>query len=376
MEERNNKISAFQLWVLIAISMDALFVGMGITNIFTIAKQDSWMVAILSSFILILPVLILIYILKYKPELNIFEKNKYLFGSIIGSIVNIILVLYALFMVTISIWTTTAFVITIYLTKTPDIVISIILVLPAVYAVIKGIETISRTTELLFFISLFIIIIIFFSLLSQFNYDYLKPTLENGIMPVVKASLLFSSYSFMPLLLITVIPKNNIVDQKKYYKNLIFGILTGILLMGLVYTIIPGVITPAVAAIYRYPAYYVQRRISIGEAINNVENFFSTHWIFNTFMLITLGIYFIGTYIKDSFKIRKAKTNNIVIIAIGLITIILKKIIFKEPVIILSFMKNEIIYLSLSMLIILIIISIVIFIKNINNKKNITIKPY
>jgi spore germination protein KB len=359
-----------------AIMGEGLFVGIGISNIFTTAKQDSWMVPILSLFMMLFPILILIYILKYKPDLNIFEKNKCLFGNIIGSIINAILMLYALFMVCVCIWTTTSFVITIYLTKTPDIVISLVYVIPAVYAVIKGIETIGRTNELLFFISVFILGTIFISLTSQFNLDFLKPTLGNGVMPIIKGTMLFSSYSFMPLLLVTAIPKNSIVNQNKYWKNLIYGILASMFLMFLVYTLIPGVLSAKLTEIYRFPAYYVQRRISIGDAINNVENFFSIHWLFNTYALITMGIYFIKTYVKDLFKIKKYNVINIVIIAIGLIAIILQKLIFKLSIAVLSFMKKEFLYIALSMVIVLLIIAMVIFIKNIYNKKRIIIKPY
>lgn len=370
MEEKNNVISTFQFAVIVALIADSFFVGIGISNIFNSAMQDAWIVSLVSLVIGFIPILILIYIINYKPEMNIFEKNKSLFGNVIGNIANLILCIFVLFSMVIVLTSTTAFSNTMYLTKTPSIIISLVFILPAVYAVIKGIETIGRTSEFLFFLAVIIVSFIVFGLYPHFKFDLLKPILADGIKPIVKSSIMFMSYNLSPLILLTIIPKNNIKDNKNLWKYFIFGYIISVTLMFLVYFIIPGVITPKLASIYRFPAYYVQRKISIGAAINNVENITSIHWFFNTFVHITMSIYFLTIYFKDLFKIKKEKILNCVSFAIVILTLWITSKVFKNPNELLHLMKNLFPnFISSILLFILLITSLLIFTKKRRAKK-------
>lgn len=369
MDESNLKISGFQLSVISFFISTALFVGLGIAGMFALNARDAWVSTLLSFIVGLIPIGFILYLSNYKPEKNIFEKNKALFGKIIGSIVNIVLCLYALFMVVISIWATTTFAITMYLVKTPANFIAGIFILAAIYAVTKGIESIGRTSEILFFMTVLIVTIIVWSLISMADYDHLKPVLAEGIMPALKNSFIFCSFCFTPSILLLAIPKTSVSNPKNYYKYLLVGFGLGIVLMFAVFFLIPVIMTPGLAAIYRFPAYYVQRKISIGGAINNLENFLSIHWFFSTFILIVMGLYFLNVYLKGVFKYKKNITGSIIVTIIGIAVVILQNHIFKNSVTALNFMKNNFpIYISLTLLSIIILSCVIIAIRK-NKKK-------
>jgi hypothetical protein len=124
------------------------------------------------------------------------------------------------------------------------------------------------------------------------------------------------------------------------------------------------------AELYRFPAYYVLRKISIGGAINNIENFLSIHWLFNTFIMVTMGIYFVSKYIESLFGIKKSRTKNISIMIIGLLAVVLQNYIFKDSVVSLSFMKYVFpLFVSVPIFAIILLIFIRIFIKRRSTKQ-------
>lgn len=359
MEDKNNKVNAFQLSAILLLMMNGLFVGIGIINTFQIAKQDAWIVSLVAPLIGLIFVFFITKIMDYKPDKNIIEKNKIIFGKIFGSIINTLLVTFALFILILVTWSNTDFVHTIYLTKTPYFFIAASILLPATYAVIKGTESIARVSEILFMLSIFIVGIIVTSLFAQMNIDDLKPVLASGYKPIIKATIDYLSFSITPILFITIIPKSDVINSKKLRKNMLIGYLSGALLMFFVFFLIPGVITASLASLYRFPAYYVLRKVMFGEAIDNIENFLSIHWLFNTFLLITMSLYFVSSFFYTTFKIKEKKIKNAVTYSIVAVTLLSFSYLFKDTVEALNFTKN---YFSLYVASIIFFIIILTFI--------------
>jgi spore germination protein KB len=370
MEERNNNISAFQFLTITLLTTNALFVGIGIINIFDITKQDAWIVSIIAPIIGTIFILIYIKILNYKPEMNIIEKINYLFGKIFGNIINLIIALYVMLVLVLTTWANTDFVHTIYLTKTPEIFIALTFIMTASYTAIKGIESIARVSEILFFLAILIVGMIVLSLASQMRIDELKPVLSNGYKPIIKATMDYLSYSITPFILLTIIPKNNITNNKKLKKNIIIAHFLAGLLMFFVFFLIPGIITASLASLYRFPAYYVLRKVMLGDIINNVENFLSTHWLFNTFILATMCLYFISCYIKSIFRVKKDKTKNYIIIGVALVTVFTFSYLFKDTIQAINYTKTYFTpYVASIIFAIIILLFIFSIIKNIVEKK-------
>ncbi|MDD2435179.1 MAG: endospore germination permease [Bacilli bacterium] len=373
MGKNNNIISPFQIGIMGFFLGNAFFVGMGNLNVIALVKQDAWISALMSIVICLIPLAIILYIINYQPDKNIIEKNKLIFGKWIGSIINIIMVLYIFIIFIILIWATTNFAIIIYLTDTPRPFIILLFLLVIIYTVIKGIETIARTNEILFFITITIIVIIIIGLYQYSDFYNVKPIMKDGIFPIIKGSLLYLAYSFPPLITLLMIPKKMVKNEKLFNKSLIGGFVFSIILIALVFYINVSIITANLFDLYRMPAYYVLKKINIADYIDNVENFLSLHWIIPLFVTMTMCLYCVSEYIKQTFKIKKEKYINLSIIVIALIAGIISNYLFKNGIASYVFMNNWFPYsISLIILIMLIITAITIYIKKkkANQEKN------
>jgi hypothetical protein len=81
---------------------------------------------------------------------------------------------------------------------------------------------------------------------------------------------------------------------------------------------------------FRYPEYYLIKKVTIGRAFDNMENFLSVHWIFNIFSCAVMNLYFVKEFIIKTFKIKKTKIEYLIIIILGLISIYIPTIIIEN----------------------------------------------
>ena len=94
-----NKISTLQIFSLCWQVM--LSVNIGIINYISLSSvnQDGWIAIIISCILGIIPVILYLYLMNYRPEMNFTQLNEYLFGKNIGKIINTIITLLIAFCV-------------------------------------------------------------------------------------------------------------------------------------------------------------------------------------------------------------------------------------------------------------------------------------
>jgi spore germination protein KB len=329
-----------------------------------ISKQDVWMTVLFSIVIGLIPLLLMLYISNYHPTLNIFDKNKKIFGSILGHIINIIITIIIFVVFVIDVWNASNFAATKYLAETPLLFVAIVFMIPVIYACCKGIETIGRTSEILAFFVITIIVLILISLFAYSEFSNIKPILSHGFKPIIDGCIKYISFNLVPFFTLLVIPKNNIVDAKKSNKYLILGYIIGNLSMVLIYFIIISVLGVDIASLYRYPEYYIMKKVEVFGVIENVENFFAIHWLFDIFAFNIMAVYFVKEYIINLFHFQKEKAKIIGITIVGIIGIIASLYIFKNSTIAVHFMKNTYqLMIALPLLIITVLSSLIISLK-------------
>ena len=120
---------------------------------------NSWIAIIISYTIGIIPLLLTLYISNYHKELNLFEKNKHLFGDILGTIINLFLSIILLIIALTVLYNIISFITTQFLYRTPLIITSILLVSLSVYCSTKEINVISHISIILININLIMFII-------------------------------------------------------------------------------------------------------------------------------------------------------------------------------------------------------------------------
>ena len=163
------------------------------------------------------------------------------------------------------------------------------------YSYFLKIKGIYNVAFVLFFLSLFIIILKTILLTNEFHYSNLFPILSVKTTSVFKASLIYAVISTSPLLILL----NENIEFKASLKYYLLAALTNII-VGLTITLILG----ELINVYSYPEYTILRRIKFFKFIENIENFICINWFFDLFISLTLFI----TKIKDTLNIK----NNIV----------------------------------------------------------------
>lgn len=53
-----------------------------------------------------------------------------------------------------------------------------------------------------------------------------------------------------------------------------------------------------ITSMYKYPEYFIMKKVSIGNAIDNVENFLSVVWIYNLFVCGMMCLHYLKEYVS------------------------------------------------------------------------------
>lgn len=371
MFRRNRMVDCIQLFALGAMLSNALFVGMG--NIITvkIAQQNTWIVGISSIFLGIIPVLLICKMMNYEPELTLIGKINKIFGKIFGNVINFILAMIVFAILVIDIWGLSIFSITKYLTETPLIFVSFLFILPAAYACFKGIETISRTNLILIYIGILCHIVITTSLLEFVEIKNIMPILVDGIAPIIKGIFNFLTYAIVPLVTILMIPKAKVKNNKNTTLAIVLGYIYGAIIMSIVFFMNVSTVGIEITSMYRYPEYFIMKKVSIGHIFENVENFFSVVWIFNMVICSMMCLYYVVGYIGEVGKIIDSKKRTIVILIVSIIVVYMSGKIFPHDTAANNFMKDQFpIFIGLPIFGLLLVMNILVLFKKKKKKKN------
>jgi len=352
---KNKTINSLQFGTLFSFTILSTLIGIGFNNVTRIAKVDSYISILLAYIIGFIPILLFIYL--FNQEKTITELTKETFGKVLGTIINYLLLIPILIIGICSVYSISNFMVSQFLSDTPIIIIYVIPSLVILYGLIKGIETISRTSLILYVIMILLFFIAIFGLAPQIEISNYKPILEHGLTNPLKGSLIFVLSDIIPLFVMLSISKKNIINKAKTTKSIIIFYSISILIMFLNIAMTIGTLGIHLTDMYQYPEYMVLKQITLFDFLDRIENFVTIQWVFRTFMLVSMIVYYIQNTIKKD-------DNSKLLPSIILTTIILLDIIiFKNNTIFTNFALKIYPYTNLFLFILIIIISIGVFIK-------------
>ena len=138
---------------------------------------------------------------------------------------------------------------------------------------------------------------------TSLNFNFLKPPLATGILPVIKGALLFSLLGFLPLLLFFLLDKDKIDQKKEERKYITLGLIASNLVTILQFCMIALGPSLYLAQIYDYPYILVINRISSFLIFDRFSYLFSIFILFDS--TITLGV--LASLLKIYFPFPKNK---------------------------------------------------------------------
>ncbi len=356
-----NQINNLQLSTIFIFLVTTPFFGIGTYSIIKFTKNDAWLSVLIGGIFAFLIVLDILYISNYKPDFNIIEKIDDVFGKFFGLILKIILLFLTITMLFVLFYNLIHFIVSQFLFETPNIAIAIMFGLIILYINIKGIETLSRTSLVLFIFSLICLISSCFSLISTTNLENIKPILDISFNNFLSGTIKYFLLIYIYMYLILIIPKNKIIDKPKYNKYLIISYFISYFMNFLViFTTLTNLGNHILSA-YQYPEYSVLKRIKIFDFIDRIENVLIIMWVFGLFIIISFIVYFITKVLKK--KKEKSQKKILYPLIITIIMIFVTFIVFPNNTVFDFYITKISPYLKFSFLIIMIILSIGIFIK-------------
>jgi spore germination protein KB len=330
------KISSVQLFCLI------MTFEIGSTTLFALgigAKQDAWIVILLSTLIGFILLYVYTRIPKYYPNQN--------FGDILMDLLGKKLTIPLLFLFGLNFLSGAShnfyeFGIVIKLTalpKTPLLVILYLFIIVIVYILSLGFEVLARTAEIL--LPIFLIFLITTYILSLysglFDFSALQPVLGNGIRPVLEELYSVVGFPFGEMVLFLLF-WHYLDDQQKIVKTAFIAVGLSAFLLTFTSVVMISVLGPEVTANAVIPILETILVINIGDIITNLDiiavllmfigGFFKTSlhlygfvlvlsWIFNTIsqklIMIIVGILFpiFVVYRFPGFDIQRVKGENL-----------------------------------------------------------------
>ena len=335
------KITSLEYNTLLWFLTRATFIEITAEILLNNAHQDSWISILIAIIIGILPFLLYSYLKNKYPDKNIIQINKEKLGKF-GTILNIILIAGNFIFTICSFWIIVHFIDSQYLYRTPTIMIIIILILPVIYTIIKDFHIFSKVNLIMFYISLFFILVILSGLISNINIDNIKPILNNNPKNILYGTFCFIGFNILPIFLLTIIPKNKITNYSPK-KSFIFYIISGLSLLNVMFLTI-SIFGIHLSELYNYPSFHLLKRVSVLDMIDRVESILSLEWFLALFVQIMISLFFIKEALKETFQ-TKEKTNNITMIIVCIITAIISFLIFTTKGTEIAYFQNILIYL-------------------------------
>lgn len=326
-----------QACALIYFIMRSGYLGIGLAGYIALGKVNAYLCPIIGGILGFIPLYLFIKISELSPKDNINGLIQKTFGKPFGSIISIILALFIAFFSLIIFWDLNNFIASEYLYNTPILAIVIMLIIPVIYMLTKGVQTLGRSSIILAFFSFAMFILSIIGLINHIKLDNILPFLENGIPDVIKGSLLYIAYSVLPIFIILIIPRNNFQQEKKLSKAIMITYILITATIAFVTFVTVSVLGIDLANLYQYADYHLLRRITIGNFIQRVESLLAIQWIISLFMLIALCFYYITNTIEFLFDIKGKKYKRISIYIVCLTLMYLSTIVFRNNTVFTNF---------------------------------------
>lgn len=272
-----------------------LFMGIGISKMIRDVGSDVWISMIIGTIL----GLFIIFLFKKIPN----KSNKYC-----SLIINTIFLLLGTLIFN-------KLVGSIYLSKTPNLIIMIPGYALLIYTVYKGKEALFKTSSILIIVFMLLFLVAALVLIPSINIDYFLPIKTNSFSKIILSGVDMALLSTTPLVLL---PN---AKEKLNYKNYLLASVT-------IYIIIIctlGNLGVDIAKIYRYPEYMVFKKISLLKSIENIENILFMIWIITIYNITSLasinikedfnyyvlfGVYGIVVFVAAKYLISSYKTTT------------------------------------------------------------------
>ncbi|WP_307205166.1 GerAB/ArcD/ProY family transporter [Paenibacillus harenae] len=312
------KISGFQISLLLftfivstlILSVPGIMVGY--------AKQDAWMSVILASTTGLLNIFVMTALAIRYPGQTIIQYASAICGKWVGKLIGFYCTYYLFFFISSTVNEHAGFLNTVLMINTPSLVLILTLLIFCSLAVLSGVESIARCNEVIVMIVVLLLLPIFIFSLRNVDPARLTPVLSEGIIPVIRGSVVPSAWMSQFFFLGWFLPHLNEKPQKVRGKLLFSLGCTALLIMAIdILTIMVfGPITPRM----KFAFLNVIKYTDIIGPLERLEAIAITIWVLGISIKVSMLLYMFcisATQLFGAKNYRKTVVPITVLSAVG-----------------------------------------------------------
>lgn len=285
MESKVVRISARQFFLVVLMFISGSSILLVPPGVIAAAKQDAWISSAIGSVLGVGLCLLYIKLGNMHPKKTLFEFSDFLFGKLLGRAVNTLYVFFAFLLAAFVLSNVGDFMTTQVMVEVPKKYIQLLFLLPVLYAVILGLETIVRSMEAIFPALLMIFFALLLLLLPQIETMEILPIFGEGIKPILQGSLVVLNLPYLELvLLLAVFPYLN---SKKGGKAFWIGGAIGGLSLVLYPLLIVMILGKYFAGMLLYPSYSLAKMVEL-DFLRRIEVLYAAIWISTLFYKLVI----------------------------------------------------------------------------------------
>lgn len=303
--ESAEKISGTQLGLLVFsfIAPTLILVVPGFME--KIARQDAWITIFPAVLIAVLNVWVMILLSNRYPGQTIIQYSSQILGKLPGKFVGCYLLYFWLNFDFIILNQHIQFINTVFLMRTPSIVVGLTLALLCGLAVYMGIESIARCNEYLSLLIFVLLIPLLLFMLVESDPERLRPVMSKGIVPVLQASIYPIAYLGQFMILGWLLPYLNQPKKAAKVSFISLFIVSGLFCI----TVLPlimifGPLTRKLA----FPILSVIQYIGIKGSFERLEALAVAIWVMGCFIKVSLTFFIICLSLAQLFDIKSYRS--------------------------------------------------------------------
>ncbi|MCL6610488.1 MAG: spore germination protein [Peptococcaceae bacterium] len=327
------KISGTQLTFLMVwtiVSTGILFLPVTISRH---VVQDAWLVAVFFA-IGGLPMALVLSNLGLKfPEQTVIQYSQDILGKTGGKAVGLVLIWWFVTTNAITIRELAEFIVTV-MPKTPVVVVGGVMILMTSFTLKSGLEVLGRVSEALFPVLFFSITLVIILVFKEADFKNLLPVFDNGVLPVIRATMTPVSYAGELVTMLMLVPFLN--RSRAARKSSVLAIL----LVGAIGLQIESLSTAVFGELRKellLPHFSLIQWISIANFIERLDAIFMGLIIVSIFLKIAVLQYCSVLSIAQWLNLR---TYQPLIIPVGVITLALSVLMFDNVLDLIDFLDN------------------------------------
>ncbi|KNY25601.1 GerAB/ArcD/ProY family transporter [Pseudobacteroides cellulosolvens] len=216
---KNSKISNYQLFTLLC----GFMIGSSlIVSPAAGAKQEAWLAFLIGCIIGTILIAMYASIYRLNPSCTLIEALEKNFGKILGKVFGVLYIWYFIHLTSLVLRNFGEYSVVTGYPETPILFIIVCFSLIIAFSVRAGIEVMGRISEIFLVILTAILVFVFFSLITSFDLENLKPFMTQGIKPIINTAFGIVTFPFgETIAFLMVFP--HVIKQEKIMKTSIFS---------------------------------------------------------------------------------------------------------------------------------------------------------